>query len=173
MSDLAPDSLPSARATGTNWVTDLAFEVALGYYTSADLCVQYDVTEAQFERLREMTSFQRAVKAYRREIDDEGIAFRLRARKLAEAVLEELSGIAFDERLEPKDRLQAMTMLCRYAGFETKEQKTDTGVRLIINTNLSLGEGAAGPQGYTIEVPASNERDQQSLADKRSVTDIP
>lgn len=164
MNDLSPENLPSARATGANWVTDLAFEVALGYYTSADLCVQYDISEAQFERLREMTSFQRTVKSYRREIDDEGIAFRLRARKLAEAVLEELSSIAFDERLEPKDRLQAMTMLCRYAGFEAKEQKTETGVKLIINTNLSLGEGAAGPQGYTLEVPISDDNEPQAIS---------
>lgn len=99
-------------------------------------------------------AFRRAVADYRREIDDEGIAFRLRARKGAEAILSELFAISFDQSLDAKDRLKAMEMLCKYAGFETNKQPGENGVKLQIYTNLSLN-GADTGQTYTIEIPST------------------
>jgi hypothetical protein len=135
-----------------NWVQELAFEVALEYFPPEDLQLKFELTPSHFLHITSMPDFKRAVAAYRREIDDEGIAFRLRARKAAEGVLEEMYSMCFDQTLKAQDRLKAMEMLCKYAGFETQKQNSDGGVKLQIFTNLSL-EGNTTGQTYEIEVP--------------------
>ena len=136
----------------SNWVEEMAFEVALGYFTPEDLQLKYDLTESHYNHITTLPAFKKATADYRREIDDEGIAFRLRARKCAEDILEELYSMAFDQTLDAKDRLKAMEMMCKYAGFETHKQEGDGGVKLQIFTNLNLN-GNAPQQTYTIEVP--------------------
>lgn len=135
-----------------NWVQELAFEVALGYFTPEDLQLKYDLTPDQYAHVTALPSFRKASADYRREIDDEGIAFKLRARKAAEDILEELHAMAFDQRLDAKDRLKAMEMVCKYAGFEAQRVDDGGGVKLQIFTNLDLN-GASSGQTYTIEVP--------------------
>lgn len=134
-----------------NWVQELAFEVALGYFAPEDLQLKYDLTPAQYAHVTSLPAFRKASADYRREIDDEGIAFRLRARKAAEDVLAELHAMAFDQRVDARDRLKAMEMLCKYAGFESRREEGDGGIKLQIVTNLDMG--SAPSRTYTIEVP--------------------
>lgn len=134
-----------------NWVEELAFEVALGYFTPEELQLKYDMTPVQYEHVTKLPAFRKAEADYRREIDDEGIAFKLRARRAAEDILTELYAISFNQNIDAKDRLKAMEMLCRYAGFETAKSEDGGGVKLQIYTNLSLNDSPK--QTYTIEIP--------------------
>jgi hypothetical protein len=135
-----------------NWVQEFAFEVALGYFTPEELQLKYNLSPEQYAHVSTLAPFRKAVGDYRREIDDEGIAFRLRARKAAEDILTELHSMAFNQTLDAPHRLKAMEMLCKYAGFETKREDTNQGVKLQIFTNLSLNANTP-QQTYTIEIP--------------------
>lgn len=133
-----------------NWVQELAFEVALGYFTPEELRTKFDLSESHLAHIQGLPAFKKAVGDYRREIDDEGIAFRLRARKAAEDIIEELYAMAFTQTIDAKDRLKAMEMLCKYAGFETAKTEGSDGVKLQIYTNLNFG---GAEKTYTIEIP--------------------
>lgn len=134
-----------------NWVQELAFEVALEYFAPEDLMLKFDLTRSQYERIVTTPAFRKVVGDYRKEIDDEGIAFRLRARKAAEDVLSELHAMAFNQAIDAKDRLKAIELICRYAGFEMKKEDADGGIKLQIYTNLNMKNDPG--QTYTIEVP--------------------
>lgn len=142
---------PAIPQTADNWVQSLAFEVALGYFTPEELQLKFDLSPEAYEKITHMPAFRQAEGDYRREIDDEGIAFRLRARKAAEQILMELYEMAFDRSIEAKDRLKAMEMLCRYAGFESQAKEgNDGGLKLQIYTNLNMG---GQDRTYSIEIP--------------------
>lgn len=148
----APRKPPVISPTTENWVQSLAFEVALGYFTPQELQTKFQLTPEAYSKITELDAFRRAEADYRREIDDEGIAFRLRARKSAEQVLEELYAMAFDRTIAAKDRLKAMEMMCRYAGFESQAKDGDSGgLKLQIYTNLNLNREQES--SYTIEIP--------------------
>jgi hypothetical protein len=153
-----PKPLDLGEATG-NWATELAFEMALGYFSPEDLQIRFGLDDATFQKIQTDAAFKRSVLSYKKEIDDEGIAFKLRARKAAELVLEELTVIAFDAATDTSDRLKAMEMLARYAGFDMKNQKgEDGGVRVIIQTNLGLSSPLEGRGEYTIAVPGGQQQ---------------
>lgn len=134
-----------------NWVQRLAFEVALGYYAPEDLCLEFELTPGRLELIRQHRDFQKAVQSYRREIDDEGISFRLRARRSAEASLDVLTEIAFSPTEDASDRLRAVELLNRLAGTDKTAAAAEQGPRLIIQTNLSLNGADSGRGVYTVE----------------------
>lgn len=136
----------------TNWVEELAFEVALEYFAPEDLQLKFELSPQRYQRITSVPEFKRAVADYRREIDDEGIAFKLRARKCAELMLEEIHEMAFDQRVDAKTRLEAMKTMCHYAGYDMKTAEDGGGIKVQIISNLSLND--QNPQGvYTIEMP--------------------
>lgn len=145
------ENRPSLPNPVGNWVQELAFEVALEYFAPEDLMLKFDLSQRQYEHVTGLPAFRKTVSDYRREIDDEGIAFRLRARKAAEDVLSELHAMAFDQTIEAKDRLKAIELICRYAGFEMKKEDDGGGIKLQIYTNLNMRNDPG--QTYTIEVP--------------------
>lgn len=136
-----------------NWVTELAFEVALGYYPPADLAAQYNLSMATYDKVTQVPDFKRAVQAYQREIDDEGIAFKLRARRSAALLLDELTTMAFDRNVDAKDRLKAIELMCKYAGFGLESKPGEEGTKIVINTNLALNNGSVEKGVYTLSIP--------------------
>lgn len=152
-----PEGIPQPPeigfATG-NWATELAFEQALGYYSPEELRTRFDLTEEQYRVVTENDAFKKTMLSYKKEIDDEGIAFKLRARKAAELVLEELTTIAFDTLQDASDRIKAIEKICEYAGLGAKQQKDgDGGIRVVIQTNLGLSSPIEGRGEYTIAIP--------------------
>lgn len=151
MDEDATNHPPLPQRHTENWVQNLAFEVALGYFTPEELQTKFGLTPEAYQQITSMVDFRRAEADYRREIDDEGIAFRLRARKAAEEILSEMYAMAFDQTLDAKDRLRAMELMCKYAGFDAnKAEGEGGGVKLQIYTNLNLGPE---DKTYTIEIP--------------------
>lgn len=132
-----------------NWVQQLAFEVALEYFAPEDLQLKFQLDPADYEQVVHHDDFRRAVADYRREIDDEGIAFKLRARKAAEDMLMVMYQIAHDADQKGADRIAAAKAVCEYAGY-AKPQEEAGGVKLQIITNLALGQADTG-QTYTIQ----------------------
>lgn len=114
-------------AAKPNWVADLAFEVALGYYSPEELQLRFDLTDVQYASAQRLPEFQKAVSAYRREIDEAGTEFKLKARKLASELLPELAVIAADEEASHKDRIEAIREMCKLAGYGKEDAKQPNG----------------------------------------------
>lgn len=137
----------NASLPGQNWVQDLAFEVALGYFAPEELVLKFEISEAQLDTIQKHPAFKRAVKDYRRQIDDEGDAFRLRAKKSAELALEVPNRIAHDDLVDPATRLKAVDQIVQYAGWGKKDDKDSSGVTI----NIKTYAGEPTTTGVTIE----------------------
>jgi len=127
--------LPDTTPRKEDWLAELAFEVALGYYTPEDLQVKYDLTLEQFSKIQRLPQFKRAVQVFKRQIDEEGQQFRVKARKMATETLDVLFNLAADDEAANSDRIRAVEALCRYAGFEK-----------------GVADSAQGNQGFTVNI---------------------
>ena len=127
--------LPDTTPRKEDWLAELAFEVALGYYTPEDLQVKYDLTLEQFSKIKRLPQFKRAVQVFKRQIDEEGQQFRVKARKMATETLDVLFNLAADDEAANSDRIRAVEALCRYAGFEK-----------------GVADSAQGNQGFTVNI---------------------
>ena len=127
--------LPDTTPRKEDWLAELAFEVALGYYTPEDLQVKYDLTLEQYSKIKRLPQFKRAVQVFKRQIDEEGQQFRVKARKMATETLDVLFNLAADEEAANLDRIRAVEALCRYAGFEK-----------------GVADSAQGNQGFTVNI---------------------
>lgn len=115
-------SLQHARPDRSEgWLDNLAFEVALRYHSPEELQIRHDLTAEQFERLQQHPAFRRAVDAYRREIDEQGKHFKIKARRMASEVLDVFFEVASDETQPTSDRINAAKALCQYAGIDATE----------------------------------------------------
>src|SRR5690625_7978285 len=92
--------------------------------------------------LRATDEFQPAVALYRREIDEGGQEFKIKARKLASVVLEELATIAVDDDASHADRISAIRELARLAGYG--EEETGQQAR---SEERRVGEAGGVPEG--------------------------
>ncbi len=128
--------LQTAPVRGDNALADLAFEVALGYYTPDELQTRFDLSPTQFDHTTRTPAFQRAVQVFRRQIDEEGQEFRIKARKMASESLTVLFQIAGDDMADQADRIKAVEALCRYAGFDKGAESGPTNQAFVVNINL-------------------------------------
>lgn len=125
------------------WLESLAFEVALRYFTPDELQVKYDLTAEQYDRLMQLPAFQRAVDAYRREIDEEGQHFKIKARRMASEVLDTFFELANDATAAPGDRINAAKALCQYAGID-KDAGVSVNDGFQVNIQVNNGGGDGG-----------------------------
>ena len=124
-------TVPAKR--NEQWIYDLAFEVALGYFDEGDLKLKFDISDKQLTALKGSDDFRKAVTDFRRQIDDAGDAFRLRAKKAAELALDVTNRIVHDDSVDAATRIKAVDQLVRYAGWG-KEDGADKGVTINIKT---------------------------------------
>jgi hypothetical protein len=125
-------------AANTNWVADLAFEAALGYFSEEELLTKFELTPEKLRAVQVMPEFRKAVTAYRREIDEDGTEFKLKARKLASELLPELAVIAADDTASHADRISAIREMCRLAGYG-KENEPNVSGNMAFQVNINLG----------------------------------
>jgi hypothetical protein len=139
-------SLPNRQ---DNWVADLAFEVALGYYSPEELQLKFELSDVQYDSACRLPEFQKAVSGYRREIDEQGTEFKLKARKLASELLPELAFIAADDTASHADRISAIREMCRLAGYGKEETAGSQQAPFQINIQFSQD---AAPTPHTAVV---------------------
>lgn len=127
----------SVPAHKNHWLTDLAFETALQYFTPEELCIKYDISKQRYEMLQASKEFRQAVQMYRRQIDEEGQQFRVKARRIASEVLDVLFNIAADETAAAGDRISAVNALCRYAGFDKGAEAASGNNAFTVNIQVN------------------------------------
>ena len=147
----------TAPAKRDNWVADLAFEVALGYYTPDELRTKFDLTEVELAQAQRIPAFQKAVTAYRREIDENGTEFKLKARKLASELLPELAVIAADEDASHRARIEAIREMARLAGYG-KDDAKQSSVADGFQVNITFNNATHAPEAIDV-TPSAEARD--------------
>jgi len=128
------EQLPSPSS---HWLADLAFETALGYFTPEELCIKHNLTPERYAVIQATTDFKKAVQLYRRQIDEEGQQFRVKARRMASEVLDVLFFIAADSTASCSDRIAAVTALCKYAGFDKGAEASTSNVAFAVNIRIN------------------------------------
>lgn len=141
-------ALPPTAIRENPRAAKLAFEVALGYHTPEELQLQFGLGPEQYELLVRSPAFKAAVSAYRREIDENGQDFKIKARKLAFIILDDLIRIAKDTSNEVRDRMEAIREISRLAGYGLKDSSTEAAAPAF---SLSINLGTAGPTPVIIE----------------------
>jgi hypothetical protein len=157
--DREPVQLPAAqpRPSVAQWTAkdleELAFQLALQYHPPEELCVSFGITEPVLNVLQRTPEFARKVQAYQQKIADDGTAFKLKARHILDVLLDELPAIALDQHEDAKNRLKAVDMIAEFADRKPKRDDSDGGVKLVINTNLTLNTAPEDMKSYVIEAP--------------------
>ena len=126
----------SDLALTDDWMPDLAFEVALGYYTPEELQLRFGLSETRYSQVRALPAFQKIVDSHRRDIDEKGTQFKLKARKLASALLPEVAAVVADPTASHADRISAFNTLAKMAGYGKEEtQNAPQGFSVNITFN--------------------------------------
>lgn len=131
---MLPDTTPRKDE---NWLADLAFEVALGYYPPEELQLKFDLTAKQYDQLVRLPQVKRAIQQYRRQIDEEGKQFKVKARKMASETLDVLFEIAYADEAANVDKIKAVEALCRYAGFDKKAEEGQGNQAFTVNIQVN------------------------------------
>lgn len=134
----------------------LVEEVALGYYTVAELADRFGVRHAGMVEVLEHPGFRAAVLARRKELDAAGTSARLVARRKVREGLPMLVEVMDDQenvggRLRAFEQLRAVAEIGGSSGGAV-----GAGVVLQINTNLGVGDAA--PDGrYVLKAKRDEE----------------
>ena len=117
-----PDSVP---AQPSNWLQELAYDIALEYHPPHELQAKYDLAPDDYDRVCQSVPVKRAVASYKRMIDEETTQARLKTKRLASTLIEEVGAIALDRTLDPAVRLRAIEDVCKYAELEKPARQDD------------------------------------------------
>ena len=117
-----PEPVPAKPA---NWLQELAYDIALEYHPPDELRAKYDLAQEDFDRVCNSVPVQRAVASYKRMIDEETTQARLKTKRLASTLIEEVGAIALDRTLDPAVRLRAIEDVCKYAELEKPSRQDD------------------------------------------------
>ena len=101
-------TLLPAPTSQRSWAEDLAFETALGYFTPEELCLRHNISSDRLQLLSSSDVFKRAVSEYRRQIDESGALFQVKARRMASEALEIVFDLAANPAASDADRLRAV-----------------------------------------------------------------
>jgi len=123
-------------------LADLAFDVAQEYFTDEQILRRHGLSLSQFRDIKEQPAFVRTVDDIVYGLQDDGAYLAVRARQHLEEILEfhvevlNDPGVSLGMRQKSADKLLE---LARVRKVNT-EAPGDSGFKLVIHTNLSLGD---------------------------------
>lgn len=109
---------PPVPVKPSSWLQELAYDIALEYHTPEEVRDKYGLSEPDYDRILQSVPVKRAISAYRRMIDEETTQARLKTKRLASLLIEELGAMAMDRSMDPATRLKAIEAVCRYAELD-------------------------------------------------------
>jgi len=123
-------------------------ELALGTDEPSSIASRYGYDVVDFETLENQPHFKRAMAARVAELESKGEIFKVKARYLADDLLEDVYKDA-KATVDPKVRLEAIKFLSAAGGVATPPQKAGAGDGRQVSININLG--AAGTARATID----------------------
>ena len=129
---------PTAKATELDM---LAFEVARNQVGMRlpveDLLKQLDVPADTFLQYTKNPTFVSRVKAFKKEMEDNGVSFELKAKIQAEEMLKQVWDMVHDDDIPPAVRMRGIENTVRWGKLEpAKDQQSQVGTGFSITFNI-------------------------------------
>ena len=140
MDHLSHTPSPPVPPQPDSWVNELAYDVALQYHNPEELQLKYSLSTDEYQTLSQSPMFKRAVSAYQKLVDEDAKQARLKVKRLASVLVEEVARMAMDRTQEPAIRLRAIENICRYAELEkpsTNPNEQNTSSPFTINIQIN------------------------------------
>lgn len=120
----------------------LPVELALKTATVDEICAAYGYTQEQFLNLVTQPAFAAAYKEAQELVQEEGMAFKMKAKMQAEAMLQTSWAIVHDVETPSSVRADLIKSTVRWAGYEPKTQTQEQGGPGLgggLNIQINLG----------------------------------
>tara|TARA_Y100001956_G_scaffold30113_1_gene29737 strand:- start:160 stop:549 length:390 start_codon:yes stop_codon:yes gene_type:complete len=125
----------------------MVLDEAIG--TSADaICEAYDLQHHEYMAIKSDVSFMAQVANMRKELEKEGVSFRLKAQMQAECYLDKVWELVQSSNTDPKVKAALIKDTVRWAGFDNPVGSGPGGAGGGFQVTINLG---AGHTGHTIE----------------------
>lgn len=138
----------------------LAFEVARNQVGMrlpiADLLSELGISEEDFLRFADNSLFKREVKRYKKELEEKGVSFQLKAKIQAEEMLKRGWQLVHDPDTPPAVAVKQIENTVRWAGLDSKEQGAGAG-GAGFSITINIPNASSPPEKAVIEHDASDE----------------
>ena len=142
---------PCENPAKKGWTAGLVVDVALG--TSDDvLCSTYELQDHELKWIKEDPGFLIQLAAVQKELDKEGVSFRMKARLQAEALLETSWALIHSPATPAAVKAGLIKDTVRWSGWDAPPQEGGAG-RGGFSVSIVLNNAPAQVQGVTIDQP--------------------
>lgn len=102
------------------WSNSLPMDVAMGVYTSEEICELHGISEGQLTTFLSHPLFQKEVATLRKDMKESGATFKAKARILAEHLIDRMYAIVTDDATPVAIRMKGVENVVRWAGYDRK-----------------------------------------------------
>jgi len=120
------------------WTPALVFDVALGLEGIETILSRHDLTEAAWEHINSHPLFHRQVGVQARELSENGVSFRAKAKVQAEMYLVDLDHMISSPTTDQKVKLDAIKYVTKVADLEPRADKTESNGAPQVNIQINL-----------------------------------
>jgi len=118
---------PIKREAVNRWDPRLVLDLALGVEDLDTVLPRYNLTFDDYETLAHSPIFRRELALTIRDVRENGLPFKAKARVQAEAYLEVLDDLVYSDGTPASTRLEAIKSTVAWGGLIPKESKEETG----------------------------------------------
>lgn len=137
---LNPATKHAPTRTSQPWDPRLVLDLAVGVDDLPTILTRYRLTTAEFDRLQEVNAFRRELAVAMRDVREQGVQFRQKAKVQADAYLMVLDSMVHDPATPPSTRLEAIKSVVRWGDLEPKDKdaKNQPGQNSNINIQINF-----------------------------------
>ena len=133
-----------APPTATHWTPRFAMDIAMALELgpAGDVPAvlrQYGVSDGAYLQFTKDPVFTRQVEAFRSEVRDKGVTFRLKARVMAEELLNTSWSMIHDRSVPPVVRADLIKQTVTWSGLAPKDAPADAGSAGGVAITINLG----------------------------------
>jgi len=147
-----PDGYKPNALSTSPFDPKLAYELALGIDSAAEIFERYGYTQEQALKLANTPTFQRVLQEFKKEVVENGLSFKLKARIQAEDLLTHSYDMATDPEVPASVRAKLIEWTARMAELEPKE--------------AGMGGAAKGGGGFTLNIMFAGGQQMQVTAEQ-------
>lgn len=120
---------------------DVALELESPAPDIQSLLDHYDLTVREFKQIKAQPTFLKQLDAMRVEIKENGLAFKLKCRVLAEDFLPDVRSMVKSADVSPAVKATLVANTVKWAGYEPSAATGQTGESNKISVVINLGDG--------------------------------
>ncbi len=134
--DYAPPAVNLKKANP--WDPRLVMDLAIQVDDELTILERYNLSKGQLRQLLETPAFKRELAVAVRDVRNDGVTFKAKARVQAETYLEVLDGLVYDTETPAGVRLDAIKSAVKWGGLEPKDEKNEGGLGQSVNIQINF-----------------------------------